>query len=345
MQLHLSLPRKFILRAFVGAAAVGASLMAIQAANAQSLIGAGSTFINPIMSRWISAYRSSTGVDINYQPIGSGGGINALISKTVDFAGSDVPMTGGEKAQVGGQVITIPDIIGAVVVSYNVPGISSGIALSGPVLADIFLGRITYWDDPEIVRLSPGVKFPHENILVVHRSDGSGTTAIFTDYLCKVSRDWKDQVGTGKSVNWPVGLGGKGNPGVAGYLKNKPFSIGYVELAYAVQNNIPYAEVRNKAGKMIYPTEESAAAAAEGVAIPNSLEFSIANSPHPDAYPITGLSFIIVRQSWPKNADVKKFVRWIVTDGQASEFTAPGHYAPLPEAVRTKDLEAIERAR
>ena len=325
------------------AGAAAAMVVVASSAHAQSLNGAGATFINPIMSKWVAAYKQATGVEVNYQPIGSGGGINALIAKTVDFACSDVPMTASEESQAGTATLNIPDIIGAVVVSYSVPGIGPGIALTGPVVADIFEGKIAYWDDPEIVKLSPGIKFPHENILVIHRSDGSGTTAIFTDYLSKVSKSWSTDVGTGKSVNWPVGLGAKGNPGVAGYLKNKPYSIGYVELAYAIQQNIPYAKIKNKAGVFIYPSDEAASAAAEGIKIPENLKISITNSAHEKAYPIAGISNLIVRASWQKNVEVKKFVKWILTDGQAAEFTEPLHYSPLPAGVAKKALEHIEK--
>jgi phosphate transport system substrate-binding protein len=319
--------------------------MAINGASAQTLTGAGSSFINPIMVKWAAAYKAETGVEINYQPIGSGGGINQLIHKQVDFAGSDVPMTADEKSDAGGPVVTIPDIIGAVVVAYNVPGISNGIAFSGSVLADIYLGKITYWDDPAIMKLSPGVKFPHENILVLHRSDGSGTTAIFTEYLSKVSSEWSSQVGTGKSVKWPAGLGGKGSAGIAGYLKNKPYSIGYVELAYAIENNIPYALVKNKAGKSIYPTIAAASAAAEGVKVPANLELSITNTSNPASYPITGVSFLIVREGAPNNPQVKRFVQWVLSKGQTPEYTETLHYAPLPKALQKLGIETIEKVR
>lgn len=327
---------------YAGTAIAALAIFTMQGANAQTLTGAGSSFINPIMTHWVAAYKAATGVEINYQPIGSGGGIKNLIDKTVDFAGSDVPMTGSEKSDAHGAVITIPDIVGAVVIAYNIPGIGNGIAFSGPVLADIYLGKITYWDDPEITKLSPGVKFPHESILVVHRSDGSGTTAIFTDYLSKVSSEWNAKIGSGKVVDWPAGLGGKGSAGVAGYLKNKPYSIGYVELAYAIEKNIPYAQVKNKAGKLIYPTIAAASAAADGVKLPANLEISITNPTNPKAYPITGVSFLIVRQMWQKNAVTKKFIKWILTDGQETTYTELLHYAPLPAAVKNAGLAAIE---
>jgi len=329
----------------IGTFAIAAALLlASPIAHAQNLTGAGATFINPIMTKWVAAYRAQSGVEVNYQPIGSGGGINALISKTVDFACSDVPMTSSEKEQAGAPTINIPDVIGAVVVSYNVPGIGPGIALTGKVVADIFEGKIAYWDDPEISKLSPGVKFPHENILVIHRSDGSGTSAIFTGFLSKSSESWKDTVGVGKSVNWPTGLGAKGNPGVAGYLKNKPYSIGYVELAYAIQSDLPYAKIKNKYNVFIYPSDEAAAAAAEGIKVPANLELDITNMGSKEAYPIAGCSNLIVRATWQKNAEVKKFVKWILTEGQKPEFTGPLHYSPLPAGVQEKALVAIEKA-
>ena len=324
--------------------AAAASLLAAPAAHAQGIVGAGATFVGPIMSKWVAAYKAATGVDVNYQAVGSGAGINGLISHNVDFAASDIPMNAGEKAQAGAATVNIPDIIGAVVVAYNVPGVGPGIALTGPVVADIYLGKITYWDDPKITKLSPGTKFPHSEILCLHRSDGSGTTAIFTEYLSKVSGQWKSDVGTGKSVAWPTGgLGAKGNPGVAGFLQTHPNAIGYIELAYGIQKNIPYAAIQNKAGKYIYPTDEAASFAAEGISVPSNLEISITNSPHEKAYPIAGMSNLIVYQNAPKNAEVKKFFKWILTDGQKPEFTEPLHYSPLPEGVRTKDIAALDK--
>ena len=343
MQLHFSLSRKMLRNVYAGTAIAALAIFAMQAANAQTLTGAGSTFINPIMSHWTAAYKAATGADINYQSIGSGGGISALIHKTIDFAASDVPMTGSEKADAQGSIVTIPAIIGAVVVAYNIPRIGNGIAFSGPVLADIYSGKIAYWDDPEITKLSPGVKFPHESILVVHRSDGSGTTAIFTEYLSKVSSEWNTKVGSGKVVDWPVGLGGKGNAGVAGYLKNKPYSIGDIELAYAIEKNIPYALVKNRAGKLVYPTIAASSAAADGVKLPANLEISITNTSNPEGYPITGVSFLIVRQVWQRNDAAKKFIKWILTEGQAAGYTEALHYAPLPTAVRNAGLAAIEK--
>jgi len=314
--------------------------LAAPAAHAQSLTGAGSTFVEPIMTQWIPSFQKATKVTVNYQPIGSGGGITSLINHTVDFAGSDVPMNPQEVSEAKAPVIHLPDVVGAVAVAYNIRGIGPGIHLSGPVIADIFLGKILYWDDKRISGLSPGTKFPHQRIFVAHRSDGSGTTAIFTNYLSKISPAWKQQVGEGKSVKWPAGLGGKGSAGVAGLLTTHPGSIGYVELAYAVQNKIPYAFVQNRRGKFIYPTVASAAAAAAGVKAPANLQVMITDTNSPAGYPITGYSYLIVYQSSPKAADLRRFLTWVVTTGQS--YTKPLVYAPLPPAVvhRAKALIA-----
>lgn len=310
---------------------------------AQTLTGAGSTFINPIMTQWIAAYKQATGVSINYQPIGSGGGINALINKTVNFAGSDAPMNAQEMAEAKGPVVHLPAVIGAVVVGYNVPGVPTGLHLTGPVIADIFLGKITSWKDPRIAKLNPSVHLPGGRIFVAHRSDGSGTTFIFTDYLSKVSGEWQSRVGNGKSVPWPVGLGGKGNAGVAGLLKTRPNSIGYVELAYALQNNIPYATVQNARGKFIVPSAGSASAAAEGVKLPPDLRASLTNSPNPNAYPITGFTWLIVRNNTTEADNLKRFLHWVVSNGQS--FTKPLAYAALPQALRQREAQMINSIR
>lgn len=329
------------LRRALALSAVFLALAAAQAAQAQTLTGAGSTFVNPIMTHWIPAFQKQTGITVNYQPIGSGGGISALISHTVDFAGSDVPMNPQEVAEAKAPVIHLPDVVGAVAIAYNVPGIGPGIHLTGPVIADIFLGNIKYWDDPRITKLSPGTKFPHQTIFVAHRSDGSGTTAIFTNYLSKINNQWKTQVGEGKSVNWPVGLGGKGSAGVAGLLSTHADSIGYVELAYAVQNDIPYAFVQNRRGKFIYPTVESAAAAAEGVKVPPDLQVMITDTGSPKGYPITGYSWLIVYQNSTKAADLRRFLTFVTTAGQGTEYTKALVYAPLPASVRKREQELI----
>jgi phosphate transport system substrate-binding protein len=323
----------------VTALALGALAASPKAAGAQTLTGAGSTFINPIMTRWIAAYKHATGVGINYQPIGSGGGINALINKTVNFAGSDAPMNAQELAQVRGSVLHLPVVIGAVVVGYNVPGVPAGLHLTGPILAGIFLGKITEWNDPSIARLNPHSRLPHARIFVAHRSDGSGTTYIFTDYLSKISPQWKAQVGTGKSVQWPAGLGGKGNEGVAGLLKQHANSIGYIELAYAMQSRIPYAAVQNVRGKFIMPSAETASVAAEGVKLPADMRASLTNTPNPNGYPVAGFSWLIVRENTPEAAPLKRFLNWVIGSGQS--FTKPLAYAALPAAIRQRDAKLI----
>ena len=327
-------------RAAILAVAFGSVFISsIQHAAAQDLQGAGSTFINPIMQNWIQAYQKATGISINYQSIGSGGGISALISKTVDFAGSDAPMSASEMSSAGAPVLHLPAVIGTECVAYNIPNSTTGMRMSGPVLADIFLGKITYWDDPAIAALG-NVNMPHQRIFVAHRSDGSGTTYIFSDYLSKVSPDWKSQVGTGKSLHWPVGLGSKGNEGVSGLLKTHPYSIGYVELAYATQNSIESCVMKNAAGKWVAPSAQSGSIAAAGVTIPPDMRVSITNTSNPGGYPITGFSWLITYVQ-PAHADqVKKFLSWVITSGQ--DYTGALQYAPVPEGVRKREQTMID---
>jgi len=302
------------------------------AANANSLTGAGSTFINPIMTHWASEYQAQDSVSVNYQSVGSGAGINNLIDHTVDFAGSDAPMNQGELDRAKAPVIHVPAVIGAVCVAYNVNGVTSGLKLTSQAIADIFLGKIKYWDDKSITSANAGMKLPHEKITSAHRSDGSGTTAIFTDFLSKVSPEWKTKVGQGKTVNWPEGgLGGKGNDGVAGVLKQQANSIGYVELAYAEQNHISYASVQNSAGNFVAPSVESAAAAAEAFPMPDNITSMITNSSAPQGYPITGFSWIITWKNSPKSEAVNKFITWVTTKGQAD--CKALYYAPIPASA------------
>jgi phosphate transport system substrate-binding protein len=310
-----------------------------KAASTADLTGAGSTFINPIMTNWIDAYKKETGISINYQPVGSGAGITNLIDHTVDFAGSDAPMNQGELDRAKGAVLHLPAVIGAVCVAYNIEGVQSGLQLSGPVLADIFSGKITNWDDVAIKKMNPSAKLPHDKIFTVHRSDGSGTTAIFTNYLSNVSPEWKKSIGDGKTVNWPNGLGGKGNAGVAGILKEHANSIGYTELAYAVQNQITYANIENKSGKFITPSVESASKAADGIQIPDNMCAFITDTPNPDGYPITGFSWLIIYKDSPKAANVKKFMQWVLSKGQ--EATKPLYYAPIPDAIRQNEMKLV----
>ena len=305
----------------------------------QGLTGAGSTFVNPVMTQWTADYLKSTGTAVNYQSIGSGGGITGLIGHTVDFAGSDAPMNAQEMAAAKTPVIHLPVVIGTECIAYNVPGVPAGIHLTGPLLAQIYLGKITHWDDPQLVALNPTVKFPHATIFVAHRSDGSGTTFIFTDYLSKISPDWKTTVGNGKSVKWPIGLGGKGNEGVSGLLQTHSNSIGYVELAYAVQNKMTYAVIQNAKGKFVSPSSQSGSIAADGVTIPADMRVSITNTPNPLGYPITGVSWLIVYQTSPKSAELKKFLTYVVTTGQ--DATTPLSYAPVPKPIQKRELKLI----
>ncbi len=317
--------------------AVTAALLGIAGtAHAQQLTGAGATFPAPLYQKWFQEYAEQSHVQINYQPIGSGGGIKQITAHAVDFGASDAPMNPAELAAAPG-ILHIPTVAGAVTVAYNVPGVGPGIHLTGPVIADIFLGKITKWNDPAITRLSPGTKFPGTAIAPFHRSDGSGTTNIFTTYLSEVSPDWKDQVGAGKSVKWTKGLGGKGNPGVAALIKQNEGGIGYIELAYAVQNSIPYAAVRNMKGNYIYPSVDSTTAAADGSTLPPDFRKVIVNTAAPQGYPITGFTFLLVyRNSKP---ELKSFLQWAMTTGQKD--AAGLYYAPLPAGVQKRALAAV----
>ena len=300
------------------------------------LTGAGATFPYPIYSKWFSDYASKTGVKINYQSIGSGGGIRQLSEQTVDFGASDAPMSDDEMAKAkGGPVLHFPTVLGAVVLTYNVPEITKPLRLTGATVADIFLGQITTWNDPKIAALNPGVKLPASDILVAHRSDGSGTSYIFTDYLTTVSTAWSSGPGKGKDVKWPVGLGGKGNEGVTGIVKQTPGAIGYVELAYAKQNKLPYALIKNATGQFVAPTIESVTAAAAGAAkaLPPTTDFrvSIVNAPGKAAYPISSFTWLLVYASQTDATKGKKlvdFLRWAFNSGEAAASSLD--YAPLP---------------
>jgi phosphate transport system substrate-binding protein len=304
----------------------------------QDLNGAGATFPYPIYSKWFSDYARETGVRINYQSIGSGGGIRQLTAGTVDFGASDAPMTDAEMAKLPSPVLHFPTVLGAVVVTYNLAELNAPLELSGPVLADVFLGRITKWNDSRIVALNPDVKLPASDILVVHRSDGSGTTYIFSDYLASVSPEWRSGPGTGKELAWPAGLGAKGNEGVAGQVKQMPGSIGYVELAYAKQNGLAYASIENAAGKFVAPSIESVTAAAAGAASDLSPDtdyrISIVNAPGAEAYPISSFTYLLV---YANQRDAKKaeallgFLKWYLREGEKS--AASLDYAPLPPSI------------
>lgn len=304
---------------------------------AQTVIqGAGATFPYPLYSKWISEYRKvNPQVNINYQSIGSGGGIKQITERTVDFGATDAPMSGSEMAKVKGTLYHIPMTLGAVVVAYNVPGVSAGLKLTPETLSGIFLGQIRTWNDPKLASQNPGLKLPASPITVAYRTDGSGTTAVFTEYLAKVSVDWKGKVGAGKSVKFPVGLGAKGNEGVTGMVKSTPGAIGYLEMAYAKQNNLAVAAIRNKNGKFVSPTPEGVTSAATGNDIPNDLYLSITDGPGAKDYPISSFSYILVyqdQQDGTKGKVLADFLWWATHDGQ--KFAAALDYAPLP----TKDM-------
>lgn len=304
-----------------------------------NLNGAGATFPNPIYQKWFSEYhKAHPDVQINYQSIGSGGGIKQLQSQTVDFGASDGPMTDEQLSATPFKVFHIPTVLGAVVPTYNIPGVTSELKFTPDVLGDIFLGNIRKWNDPRLAKANPGVKFPDSDIVVVHRSDGSGTTYIFTDFLSKVSPAWKDKVGKATSVNWPVGLGGKGNEGVAGMVKQTEGSIGYVELIYALQNKMPFGTVQNASGQFVKASLDSVTAAAASVKdMPDDFRVSITNAPGKTAYPIASFTWLLVPVEWTDQGKEKAFVdflTWMVDSGQG--LTGALDYAPLPKSVAEK---------
>ena len=327
--------------------AAGGTPAAASSSSGAALTGAGATFPNPLYSKWFSEYATKTGVRINYQPIGSGGGIRQLSENTVDFGATDAPMSDEELGKArSGAILHVPTALGAVVVTYNLPTITAPLNLSGDVIAAIFQGQVTRWNDVRIAALNNGVALPATDILVVHRSDGSGTSFVFTDYLSKVSAAWAKAPGKGKDVQWPVGLGAKGNEGVAGQVKQSPGAIGYIELAYASQNKLPTAHVKNVQGEFVAPSIASVTAAAAGAssALPATTDYriSIVNAPGAGVYPIASFTWIILYQ---KQGDAAKgkllvdFLKWALTDGQAME--APLDYAPLPEAMRAPLLARV----
>ena len=314
-----------------------------QPAHAQTLInGAGATFPYPIYSKWFDEYtKIDPEVRFNYQSIGSGGGIKQVSARTVDFGASDGPMTDEQLKQAPSAVFHIPTVLGAVVATYNLPG-SPKLKFTGEVLADIFLGKITKWNDSRITALNAGVSLPDQPIIVVHRSDGSGTTYIWVDYLSKISPEWQQKVGKGTSVNWPVGLGGKGNEGVSGQVKNQPGALGYVELAYAVKNKLPVASIKNAAGKFVEPTIATTTAAAAGAArsMPEDFRVSLTNPPGDEAYPIASFTWLLVYRDQPnevKGRALVKFLWWMSHEGQ--KYADDLLYAPLPTQV-VKQIEA-----
>jgi len=321
----------------IGLAAV-AVIAAATPAKAQDLNGAGATFPAPIYNKWFNEYKTAKNVAINYQPIGSGGGIKALQEGTVDFGASDAPMSDDEISKLKAPAFHIPTVLGAVVLTYNLPEVTKQLMLTGPVIADIYMGKVTKWNAPEIAALNKGVALPNKDILVVHRTDASGTTYIFTDYLTSVSPAWASGPGKGKDVKWAVGLGGAQNAGVMGQVRQIPGSIGYVELAYAKENKVPYASLKNAAGKFIEPSIASVTAAAAGIAakLPANTDFrvSVVNSPAPDAYPIASFTFLLVPEHWAdagKRDKLVDFLKWAMHDGE-KEVEAL-NYAPLPPNV------------
>jgi phosphate transport system substrate-binding protein len=313
-----------------------------------ALTGAGATFPYPLYSKWFSEYAAKTGVKINYQPIGSGGGIQQLSQQTVDFGASDAPMTDSEMVKAkGGPIMHIPMTLGVVAIAYNLPGLTQPLRLTGSLVADLFLGTITKWNDPRIAAVNPGVTLPASDVLVVHRTDGSGTTFIFSDYLSSVSPAWMRGPGKGKQLQWPVGLGGKGNEGVAGQLKQSAGAIGYVELAYAVQNKMATAVLKNADGQFVAPSPEGATAAAAGAIakLPPTSDYrvSIVNAPGAAAYPIASFTWLLVYRNPPDAAKAKilsTFVHWALTEGQND--AASLAYAPLPPALVSRLMPRVD---
>ena len=322
---------------------VGLLVLAVSTAQAQKLTGAGATFPYPIYSKWFSEYSAAhPGVEINYQSIGSGGGIRQMVAGLVDFGATDMPATDEQLAPSKTKLTHIPTVLGAVVPIFNVPGVDD-LKFSGDILADIFLGKITNWSDPRIARDNPGVKLPDQKITVVHRSDGSGTTFIFTDYLSKVSPDWANGPSRGASPSWPVGVGGKGNEGVAGLVRQIPGALGYVELIYALQNKITYGEVKNAAGSYVRASIEGVTEAAASVKeMPADYRVSITNAPGKHAYPISSFTWLLVPLQSPdpaKGKVLKDLLSWIVNSGESE---APAlSYAPLPKNVASKVLKTV----
>jgi phosphate transport system substrate-binding protein len=327
-------------------------LFALPVVGQTTLNGAGATFPYPLYSKWFSEYRKlHSDIQINYQSIGSGGGIRQVTEGTVDFGASDMPMTDDQLKEAQGKlktnILNIPAVLGAVVPAYNIPGVSGEVKFTPEALAAIFLGRISKWNDKAITSANPGVNLPDQNIVVVHRSDGSGTTFIWTDFLSKVSADWKSQVGSGTSVKWPVGLGGKGNEQVAGSIRQLSGSIGYIELIYAVQNNIPYGSVKNSAGVFLKASLEGVTAAAASVKnIPADFRVSITNAPGKDAYPISSFTWLLIpaqSKDPSKGKILADFLNWMAADGQ--KMTSALSYAPLPDNVVQKVKEAIKQVK
>ena len=322
-----------------------AALLVGSAAAQTTLNGAGATFPNPIYSKWFSEYhKQHPEVEINYQPIGSGGGIRQVTSGTVDFGATDGPMSDEQIKSSKVPLQHIPTVMGSVVPAYNIPGVKEELKFTPDVIANIFLGKITTWNDPAIQNLNKDVKLPNQNINVVHRSDGSGTTYVFTDYLSKVSPEWKNGPGKGTSVKWPVGIGGKGNEGVAGTIRAVDGTIGYVELIYALQNKITFGSVKNAAGSFVKADLQNTSAAANGVKIPDDYRVSITNSPNKDAYPIATFTWLLIPTK-PSDANkgkiIKDFLSWMIDDGE--KMVEQLSYAPLPQELQGRVKSTIQK--
>jgi phosphate transport system substrate-binding protein len=341
-------PVRILRGGFAGAVAISTLALVLPASAQVSLTGAGATFPAPIYQKWFNDYQSIGNVQINYQPIGSGGGIKNVTEGVVDFGASDGPMTNEQikafQDKHGSPVLHFPTVLGAAVPTYNVPGINQPLKFTPEALAGIFLGKITTWNDPQIGKANPGLKLPATKILVAHRSDGSGTTYCLTDYLSKISPDWASKVGKNTSVNWPVGVGGKGNDGVAGIIKQQEGSVGYVELIYAIKNHLAYGLVKNKAGEFVKADLTSVSAAAAGVAMPDDFRVSITDAEGKTAYPISTFTWLLIPQKisdGEKKKAITGFLKWAITKGQ-NEVEAL-QYAKLSSAVVAKEEKAIAK--
>ena len=322
--------------------------LALPAFAQTTLNGAGATFPNPMYQKWFSEYhKAHPDVQFNYQSIGSGGGIRQVLAQTVDFGASDGPMSDEQLSQAKVKILHIPTVLGAVVPAYHIPGVDGEVKFTPEALAGIFLGKITTWNDKAITGANPGINFPNQTIIVVHRSDGSGTSYIFTDYLSKVSKDWADGVGKNTSVKWPTGLGAKGNEGVAGMIRQMDGAIGYIELIYAVQNKIPYGSVKNSSGEFVKASLDSVTSAAASVkTMPADFRVSITNAPGKDAYPIASFTWLLIpsqSKDAAKGKIINDFLNWMVDDGQ--KMTADLTYAPLPPSVASKVKDTIKQVR
>jgi len=342
--------RKMTRRIFiVNAGLIAALTMGVAFAQQVPINAAGATFPYPMYSKWFDEYRKKfPTIPINYASIGSGGGIAQVTAGTVDFGASDGPMTDVQMKEFqdkrGSAILHFPTVLGAVVPTYNIPGVTGSLNFTAEALAGIYLGKITKWDDPELTKANPGIKLPSSNIVVVHRSEGSGTTYVWVDYLSKISKEWETKVGKAASVNWPVGLGGKGNEGVSGSIQQTKNSIGYVELIYAIQNKMSYGKVKNVAGEFVQASLASVTAAAAGAAMPDDFRVSITNAPGKGVYPISSFTWLLIPTKIAdpaKKKAIKDFLAWMLADGQ--KMTAALSYAPLPTAVVAKETKAIDK--